>query len=87
MDLLVNPQDSLPCIHIAGTNGKGSTATMIASVTKEAGYKTGLFTSPFIYDFKERFAIDGNLISEEQLLDGIDSFLLFAKKLPLLAMH
>ncbi|MBQ7095475.1 MAG: bifunctional folylpolyglutamate synthase/dihydrofolate synthase [Clostridia bacterium] len=68
MDQLGNPQDSLPCIHIAGTNGKGSTATMIASVTKEAGYKTGLFTSPFIYDFRERFAINGALIGEEQLL-------------------
>lgn len=68
MDRLGNPQDTLPCIHIAGTNGKGSTATMIATVTKEAGYKTGLFTSPFIYDFRERFAIDGTLISENQLL-------------------
>ena len=64
-----SPQDTIPCIHIAGTNGKGSTATMIANVLKKAGYKTGLFTSPFIHDFRERFRINDELISKEQLLE------------------
>ncbi|MBQ7970762.1 MAG: bifunctional folylpolyglutamate synthase/dihydrofolate synthase, partial [Clostridia bacterium] len=67
MEQLGDPQRALPCIHIAGTNGKGSTATMIATVLKKAGYKTGLFTSPFIHDFRERFMINGELIPKERL--------------------
>ncbi len=67
MELLGNPQKGLPFLHIAGTNGKGSTATMLANVLHHAGYKTGCFTSPFIYDFRERFAIDGALIAEDTL--------------------
>ncbi|MBQ7034206.1 MAG: bifunctional folylpolyglutamate synthase/dihydrofolate synthase [Clostridia bacterium] len=67
LEQLGNPQKGLPFLHIAGTNGKGSTATMLASVLQAAGYKVGCFTSPFIYDFRERFAINGRLISEEQL--------------------
>ena len=67
LEQLGNPQKGLPFLHIAGTNGKGSTATMLASVLQAAGYKVGYFTSPFIYDFRERFAINGRLISEEQL--------------------
>ncbi len=67
LEKLGNPQRGLPFLHIAGTNGKGSTATMIAAALQAAGRKTGLFTSPFIYDFRERFAIDGNMIGKEQL--------------------
>lgn len=68
LEQLGNPHKAgLPLLHIAGTNGKGSTATMLASVLKEAGYKVGCFTSPFIYDFRERFAIDGQMIEKEQL--------------------
>lgn len=68
LEQLGNPhQAGLPLLHIAGTNGKGSTATMLASVLKEAGYKVGYFTSPFIYDFRERFAINGKMIEKEQL--------------------
>lgn len=69
MERLGDPQRDLPCIHIAGTNGKGSTATMIASVLQKAGYKTGLFTSPFIHDFRERFMINGKMIPKDTLLE------------------
>ncbi len=67
LERLGNPQKGLPFLHIAGTNGKGSTATMLASVLREAGYKTGLFTSPFIYDFRERFMVNGEMIPKETL--------------------
>ncbi len=67
LERLGNPQKGLPFLHIAGTNGKGSTATMLAAVLREAGYKTGLFTSPFIYDFRERFVVNGEMISKETL--------------------
>ena len=66
---LDNPQDKIKTVHITGTNGKGSTAAMIASVLKESGYKTGLFTSPFLEDFCERIQIDGNKIPENRLLE------------------
>ena len=66
-DALENPQDKLKFIHIAGTNGKGSTATMIASVMEKAGYKTGLFTSPFLVKFNERIKINGQMISDSDL--------------------
>lgn len=68
LEQLGNPQKGLPFLHIAGTNGKGSTATMLAAVLEEAGYKTGCFTSPFIFDFRERFAINGALIEKEDLV-------------------
>ena len=61
-----NPQDKLQFIHVAGTNGKGSTCTMLASILTEAGYRTGLFTSPYVIDFRERFMVDGEMISEEE---------------------
>lgn len=66
---LGNPQDRLRAIHIAGTNGKGSVSVMLASVFKEAGYKTGLFTSPFIICFRERIQINGEYISEKELTE------------------
>lgn len=69
LEKLGNPQKGLLFLHIAGTNGKGSTATMLAAVLQRAGYKTGLFTSPFIYDFRERFAVNGVLISREKLAE------------------
>lgn len=62
-----NPQKQLSFIHIAGTNGKGSTAAMTAEILKRAGFKTGLFTSPFIETFNERIRIDGELISDSEL--------------------
>jgi len=62
---LDNPQNRLKCIHIAGTNGKGSTSHMLASVLQEAGYKVGLYTSPHLKDFRERIKINGKEISED----------------------
>ena len=63
-DHLGNPERQFKSIHIGGTNGKGSTSHMLASVLQTAGYKTGLYTSPHLYDFRERIKIDGNLIPE-----------------------
>ncbi len=62
-----NPEKQLKYVHIGGTNGKGSTAAMLASVFRAAGYKTGLYTSPFLYRFHERMQIDGIPISDEEL--------------------
>lgn len=64
-----NPQDGLKYVHVAGTNGKGSTCHMIASVLKESGYKVGLFTSPFVVDFRERIQINGEMIPENELAE------------------
>jgi dihydrofolate synthase / folylpolyglutamate synthase len=64
MDYLGHPEKNLRCIHVAGTNGKGSTSHMIASVLQAAGYKTGLYTSPHLKDFRERIKIDGEEIPE-----------------------
>ncbi len=61
---LGNPQDKLKSIHIAGTNGKGSTSHMLAAIMQKAGYKTGLYTSPHLVDFRERIKIDGAMCSE-----------------------
>lgn len=68
LEKLGNPQDSLKYIHIAGTNGKGSTAAMTASILRKAGYRTGLYTSPYIYRFNERMQVDGEQISDEDLV-------------------
>ena len=65
LEKLGNPQDSLRCIHVAGTNGKGSTCAMLASILQEAGYKVGLYTSPHIYEYTERIKINGQEISKE----------------------
>ena len=62
MDYLGNPEKDLQCIHIAGTNGKGSLAAMTSSILTAAGYKTGLTISPYVVDFRERFQIDGEMI-------------------------
>lgn len=62
-----NPEKKLKFVHIAGTNGKGSTAAMTASILRKAGYRTGLYTSPYIYRFHERMQVDGQEISDEEL--------------------
>jgi dihydrofolate synthase/folylpolyglutamate synthase len=67
MGRLGNPEKGLKFIHIVGTNGKGSTAAMLASVLTRAGYRTGLFISPFVIDFRERMQMDGEMISKEVL--------------------
>ncbi len=63
-----NPEKKLKFIHIAGTNGKGSTAAMTASILQQAGYKVGLYTSPYIYRFHERMQVNGVEISDEDLV-------------------
>lgn len=69
---LSNPEKNLKCIHVAGTNGKGSTSHMLASILAEAGYKVGLYTSPHLKDFRERIKINGTKISEEFVCDFIN---------------
>jgi dihydrofolate synthase/folylpolyglutamate synthase len=68
---LDNPQKKIKCIHVAGTNGKGSTSHMLASVLQEAGYKVGLYTSPHLKDYRERIKINGIKISEDFVCDFI----------------
>ena len=67
LEKLGNPQNKLRFVHVAGTNGKGSTCSFIARILQEAGYKTGLFTSPYIETFEERIRINGNNIPKERL--------------------
>ena len=67
MDHLGNPEKDLQCIHIAGTNGKGSLAAMTSAILTAAGYKTGLTISPYVVDFRERFQIDGEMIPPRTL--------------------
>lgn len=64
-----NPEKDLKFIHIAGSNGKGSTSSMLASILSEAGYNVGLFTSPHILDFRERIRINGDMISEDEVIE------------------
>ena len=60
-----NPQRNYFVIHIAGTNGKGSVSNMLAAVLQQAGYQTGLFTSPHLTDFRERIRVNGEMISKQ----------------------
>lgn len=68
---LGNPEKNLKCIHVAGTNGKGSTSHMLASILQEAGYNVGLYTSPHLKDFRERIKINGVEIPESFVVDFI----------------
>ncbi len=70
---LGNPHSNLKCIHVAGTNGKGSTSHMLASILQEAGYKVGLYTSPHLKDYRERIKINGSEITEDFVCDFINS--------------
>ena len=70
-NLLGNPQEKFKSIHIAGTNGKGSTAHIIASIFQEAGFKTGLYTSPHLKDFRERIKVNGIEISKENVTEFV----------------
>jgi dihydrofolate synthase/folylpolyglutamate synthase len=69
LDELGNPEKELRFIHIAGSNGKGSTSSLLASILKEAGEKVGLFTSPHIQNFRERIRVNGEMISEQSVVD------------------
>jgi dihydrofolate synthase/folylpolyglutamate synthase len=68
LEALDNPHKKFKSIHIAGTNGKGSSSHSLASILQEAGYKTGLYTSPHLFDFRERIRINGQMIPEEKVV-------------------
>ncbi len=69
---LGNPQNKLQCIHVAGTNGKGSSSHMLAAVLQKAGYKVGLYTSPHMVDFRERIKINGKLIPKDYIVEFVE---------------
>ncbi len=71
-EYLGNPHTKFKCIHVAGTNGKGSTSHMLAAVLQTAGYKTGLYTSPHLKDFRERFRVNGEMVSKEFVIEFTD---------------
>ncbi len=77
---LGNPEKKFKAIHIAGTNGKGSTAHMLASIFQEAGYRTGLYTSPHLKDFRERIKLNGQMIPKEDVVDFIQKNKPFFKR-------
>lgn len=70
-DALDNPQHKFKSIHVAGTNGKGSTSHMLAAILQEQGYKTGLYTSPHLKDFRERIRINGKMISKTEVVSFV----------------
>lgn len=70
--MLGNPQERLRCVHVAGTNGKGSTASTLAAIMQSAGYRTALYTSPHLVDFRERMRIDGAMISEREVMEFVE---------------
>src|SRR6266404_2157696 len=72
--LLGNPENKFRSVHVAGTNGKGSTSHMLAAVLQSAGYKTGLYTSPHLVDFRERIKINGKLIPKEYIVDFVEKY-------------
>ena len=81
LDRMGNPQDKLKYIHIAGTNGKGSVSAMLSSTLVASGYKTGLFISPYITDFRERIQINNEMISKETLADAVEETFPLIEKL------
>jgi dihydrofolate synthase / folylpolyglutamate synthase len=70
-ELLHNPQNKFKSIHIAGTNGKGSSSHMLAAILQKAGYKTGLYTSPHLKDFRERIRVNGKMIPKKKVVDFV----------------
>lgn len=75
LEMFGNPQDKLKCIHVAGTNGKGSVCTILDSILREAGYKTGLYTSPHIWDYTERIRVCGVEISKEDFASYVEQIM------------
>ena len=83
LEKIGNPEKKLKYIHIGGTNGKGSTAAMLASILQKAGYKTGLYTSPYIFRFNERIQINGEQISDEDLTIVTEYVKAFVDEMPI----
>ena len=75
-NLYGNPHRNFKTIHIAGTNGKGSVSHMLASILQAAGYRTGLYTSPHLLDFRERIRVNGEMISEEEVSAWVEDFII-----------
>ena len=75
MEKLGDPQKRLRIVHVAGSNGKGSTCTMLESVLRQAGYRTGLFVSPFVFDFRERIQLCGELVDKKLMADTLERML------------
>lgn len=69
-----NPHRHYPTIHVAGTNGKGSTCHTLAAILQSQGYRTGLYTSPHLIDFRERMRVDGEMISEQEVIDFVERY-------------
>lgn len=74
-NVLGRPDASFDAVHVAGTNGKGSVCSMLASVLRSAGYRTGLYTSPHLTDFRERIKVDGEMIPESAVMDFADRYM------------
>lgn len=74
VEMLGKPHQKLKCIHVAGTNGKGSSSHMLAAVLQQAGYKTGLYTSPHLVDFRERIRINGKMIPKNYIVDFVEKY-------------
>ncbi|MCB0454745.1 MAG: bifunctional folylpolyglutamate synthase/dihydrofolate synthase, partial [Aequorivita sp.] len=72
-EYLKNPENNFKSVHVAGTNGKGSTSHMLASVFQEAGYKTGLYTSPHLRDFRERIKVNGKMIPKQYVSEFVEN--------------
>lgn len=72
MDLLGSPHRAFKSLHVAGTKGKGSTSAMLASVLRQAGYRTGLYTSPHLHEFGERIRLDGEMIAAQDVVAGVE---------------
>lgn len=73
-DVWGNPHSRYPTIHVAGTNGKGSTCHTLAAILQSQGYRTGLYTSPHLIDFRERMRVDGEMISEQEVIDFVERY-------------
>ena len=80
-EYLGNPQNKIKTIHIAGTNGKGSTSHMLAAVFQQNGFKTGLYTSPHLKDFRERIKLNGEMISKDFVIDFVERTTAFSDEL------
>ena len=80
-DILGNPQNTFPTIHIAGTNGKGSTAHMISAILQAAGYKTGLYISPHYKDFRERIKVNGDYIPKKYVKQFVENNKIYFEKI------
>ena len=81
-EFLGNPQDKVKLIHISGTNGKGSVGTFIASVLTASGYKVGRYTSPDVLNYRDKFSINGQWISEDEFASLTDVISRFVDKMP-----